>query len=185
VSAQHIVTMLLTTLYDLNIDFGHHHLIITHRGMPTSVRCDRSTVAYAAAYRVDTKMSLSDQPACRGDKIMATSWMHLRQNSHENDIHNVAYNVWGTLPLCQLRTTRYKMAIKGSFINNIEIKSEPSFDVCTNDDFQTGATEKPLVATGLRYWAKRFTVETGGIERITDEDRAANTSKVWNACTFW
>jgi hypothetical protein len=77
------------------------------------------------------------------------------------------------------------MANKGSFASNVEVKSEPSLVIRTTDDFLTGETVKPPVATGLQYWVKRFTVETGGIERVTDEDRAANTSKVWNACTFW
>lgn len=77
------------------------------------------------------------------------------------------------------------MASKGSFTSDLEMKAEPLFEVHTNDDFQTGATEKPPVATGIKNWATRLTVETGGIERVTDEDRATNTSKVWNACTFW
>jgi len=77
------------------------------------------------------------------------------------------------------------MAAKTSFTTDTEMKSDNSFEVRSNDDVQTGATEKPSTATGLKYWVKRLAVETGGIERVTDEDRAQNTSKVWNACTFW
>ncbi|KAF2668845.1 hypothetical protein BT63DRAFT_426107 [Microthyrium microscopicum] len=40
---------------------------------------------------------------------------------------------------------------------------------------------------GLGGWLRRvlLTVETKGIERVTDEDRKENTTKVWHACTFW
>ncbi|KAF2791828.1 hypothetical protein K505DRAFT_248050 [Melanomma pulvis-pyrius CBS 109.77] len=38
---------------------------------------------------------------------------------------------------------------------------------------------------GIKLWIKKLSVETGGIQRVTDEDRAKETSKVWNACTFW
>jgi hypothetical protein len=38
---------------------------------------------------------------------------------------------------------------------------------------------------GLREWAKKISLETGGIQRVTDEERQHNTTKVWNACTFW
>jgi hypothetical protein len=31
----------------------------------------------------------------------------------------------------------------------------------------------------------RFDIEEGGIERVTDEDRQQNTTKSWNAATFW
>jgi hypothetical protein len=36
-------------------------------------------------------------------------------------------------------------------------------------------------------WTKEalLTVETSGIQRVTDEERQQNTTKVWNACTFW
>lgn len=30
-----------------------------------------------------------------------------------------------------------------------------------------------------------LTVETTGIQRVTEEERQQNTTKVWNACTFW
>jgi hypothetical protein len=77
------------------------------------------------------------------------------------------------------------MAAKASFTTDTEMKSDHSFDVYSNGNVQAGTTEKPTAATGLKYWVKRLAVETGGIERVTDEDRAQNTSKVWNACTFW
>jgi hypothetical protein len=36
-------------------------------------------------------------------------------------------------------------------------------------------------------WVKTIllSVETSGIQRVTDEERQQNTTKVWNACTFW
>ncbi len=38
-----------------------------------------------------------------------------------------------------------------------------------------------------KSWLKSLllTVETSGIQRVTEEERKQNTSKVWNACTFW
>lgn len=31
----------------------------------------------------------------------------------------------------------------------------------------------------------KLKVELKGIERVTDEERLHNTTKFWNACTFW
>lgn len=31
----------------------------------------------------------------------------------------------------------------------------------------------------------RFDIEEGGIERVTVEERQQNTTKFWNAATFW
>ncbi len=43
------------------------------------------------------------------------------------------------------------------------------------------------VAPLSKSWVKGIllTVETRGIQRVTEEERQQNTSKVWNACTFW
>lgn len=31
----------------------------------------------------------------------------------------------------------------------------------------------------------KFDIEEGGIERVTDDQRQQNTTKFWNAATFW
>jgi hypothetical protein len=31
----------------------------------------------------------------------------------------------------------------------------------------------------------KLKIEMKGIERVTDEERQHNTTKFWNACTFW
>lgn len=77
------------------------------------------------------------------------------------------------------------MAAKAAFSTDAEMKSDDSFEVQSSHDVRQGAVEKTTKLTGLKYWVKRLAVETGGIERVTDEERAKNTSKVWNACTFW
>lgn len=59
--------------------------------------------------------------------------------------------------------------------------SAPFFDA----DLQAETVEKPSGVHGLKWWVERLAVETGGIQRVTDEDRAENTTKWWNACTFW
>ena len=76
------------------------------------------------------------------------------------------------------------MTSKAGFNTDSEMTKE-YFGAPSHDELQAGTTEKPSTVTGLKYWVKRLAVETGGIERVTDEDRAENTSKVWNACTFW
>jgi len=53
------------------------------------------------------------------------------------------------------------------------------------DEVDSASVEKGTIGKGLRAWAKNLSVETGGIERVTDEERQTNTTKVWNACTFW
>ncbi|CAG8018727.1 unnamed protein product [Penicillium salamii] len=42
------------------------------------------------------------------------------------------------------------------------------------------ASSKPA-----RQWLGRLSIEEGGIERVTDEERLQNTTKFWNAATFW
>jgi adenylate cyclase len=37
----------------------------------------------------------------------------------------------------------------------------------------------------LQDWARSLSVETGGIQRVTDEERSKQPTRVWNACTFW
>jgi len=54
------------------------------------------------------------------------------------------------------------------------------------DDTGSGSVDKsdaPL--DRLAAWAENLSVETNGIERVTEEQREQNTTKVWNACTFW
>lgn len=63
--------------------------------------------------------------------------------------------------------------------------TKESFALSSKEDFQTGSTEKPSNLSSIKHWVERLAVETGGIQRVTDEDRAKNTSKWWNACTFW
>jgi hypothetical protein len=72
-----------------------------------------------------------------------------------------------------------------------EIKTSiaaPATDLYSASDIEAGSIEKsnntPSAATS---WMKNFllSVETQGIERVTDEERQENTTKVWHACTFW
>jgi hypothetical protein len=52
-------------------------------------------------------------------------------------------------------------------------------------ELHEGSVEKPSGVSGFALWLRRLSVETGGIQRVTDEERAQSSSKVWNACTFW
>ena len=52
-------------------------------------------------------------------------------------------------------------------------------------DITGGIIEKASSNYSFRSWLKKLSVETGGIQRVTDEERRENSSKVWNACTFW
>ena len=54
------------------------------------------------------------------------------------------------------------------------------------NDIETASIKQGSpTAEGSRAWAKALSVESGGIQRVTDEERQNNTTKVWNACTFW
>lgn len=54
-------------------------------------------------------------------------------------------------------------------------------------DLEKGSIEKRDNPQSISGWGKSrlWAVETTGIQRVTDEDRAQNTTHVWNACTFW
>ena len=65
----------------------------------------------------------------------------------------------------------------------MELKSE--FDVASgpsSSDFEVGSI---VNESWLQRYARLLSVETGGIERVTEEARQHNTTQVWNACTFW
>jgi hypothetical protein len=55
----------------------------------------------------------------------------------------------------------------------------------SSDEIDTASIEKGIIRSGLHAWAKKLSVEIGGIQRVTDEERQSNTTHVWNACTFW
>ena len=74
------------------------------------------------------------------------------------------------------------MASKLGFTVDSEMNSKQSFDTPPKDEVQTGSIEK---VPAFKAWLKKLSVETGGIQRVTDAERADNTTKVWNACTFW
>jgi hypothetical protein len=54
-------------------------------------------------------------------------------------------------------------------------------------DIESGTDAKLAHEPGFRGWLRSMllSVETSGIERVTDEERKQNTTKVWHACTFW
>ena len=68
--------------------------------------------------------------------------------------------------------------------SKMEIKEQLSADK-SSDRTDSASIEKGTIRGGLKAWAKKLSVETGGIERVTDEERLSNTTHVWNACTFW
>lgn len=35
------------------------------------------------------------------------------------------------------------------------------------------------------WFSRRMSIEEGGIERVTDEERKEKTTKFWHATTFW
>jgi hypothetical protein len=44
---------------------------------------------------------------------------------------------------------------------------------------------EPEAAQSVQPWYRKLSIEEGGIERVTDEERLQNTTKFWNAATFW
>ncbi|KAJ5757421.1 uncharacterized protein N7511_006115 [Penicillium nucicola] len=44
---------------------------------------------------------------------------------------------------------------------------------------------EPEAEHPVQPWYGRFSIEEGGIERVTDEERIQNTTRFWNAATFW
>lgn len=66
-------------------------------------------------------------------------------------------------------------------------KMKPSSDTLPAVDVsEMGTMTKPSLSKyGFFAWAKKLSIETEGIRRVTDEDRKHNTTHVWNAATFW
>ena len=66
-------------------------------------------------------------------------------------------------------------------------KMKPSSDALPAVDVsELGTVTEPKTSRhGFLAWAKKLSIETEGIRRVTDEDRKHNTTHVWNAATFW
>ena len=77
------------------------------------------------------------------------------------------------------------MTSKIGFAVDTDMEYKQSFETPTTDDVRAGETGKTTDGIACKRWLKKLSVETGGIQRVTNEDRAKNPSKVWNACTFW
>jgi hypothetical protein len=60
-----------------------------------------------------------------------------------------------------------------------------SLNTPSTNDIQLGYSAVKRKDGRFAAWLKTLSIETGGIERVTDAERAENTSKVWHACTFW
>ncbi|KAF2442061.1 hypothetical protein P171DRAFT_364624 [Karstenula rhodostoma CBS 690.94] len=63
--------------------------------------------------------------------------------------------------------------------------SKQSLNTTLTNEIQLGYSAPKAKDGRLAKWLRNSSIETGGIERVTDEERAKNTSKVWHACTFW
>ncbi|KAF8855188.1 hypothetical protein BDZ45DRAFT_793765 [Acephala macrosclerotiorum] len=69
---------------------------------------------------------------------------------------------------------------------NSAMDSKPKFSAeKPTDETDNSSIGEGAIRGGFRAWAKKLSVEAGGIERVTDEARLSNTTHVWNACTFW
>jgi len=71
-----------------------------------------------------------------------------------------------------------------------KMTSKQSLDTPTTKtphDIESGSVEecRDTSQNGLRAWAKNLSIETSGIQRVTDAERQQSPTKVWNACTFW
>lgn len=54
------------------------------------------------------------------------------------------------------------------------------------------STDKASESTGVGgsskiqpWFSRRISIEEGGIERVTDDERKEKTTKFWHATTFW
>ncbi|KAJ5201283.1 hypothetical protein N7449_006086 [Penicillium cf. viridicatum] len=54
-----------------------------------------------------------------------------------------------------------------------------------NESIQKQEPGPETVKPDRPFFNGRFSIEEGGIERVTDEERQQNTTKFWHAATFW
>jgi hypothetical protein len=72
--------------------------------------------------------------------------------------------------------------------NKLPITTPASLQYSASDIEAGSSQEKTYLSPStIGSWMKNvlLSVETKGIERVTDEERQHNTTKVWHACTFW
>ena len=54
-----------------------------------------------------------------------------------------------------------------------------------DESIQKPQYETDTVKPHRPFFHGRLSIEEGGIERVTDEERQQNTTKFWHAATFW
>lgn len=66
-------------------------------------------------------------------------------------------------------------------------KMKPEYEIQPTENLSEEGTIVKAIPSdyGLFAWMKKLSVETEGIQRVTDADRQYNTTHVWNAATFW
>jgi hypothetical protein len=62
--------------------------------------------------------------------------------------------------------------------SKMEIKQQLSADKSSNKT-DSASIEKGTIRRGLKAWAKKLSVEAGGIERVTDEERGLATRRMF------
>lgn len=67
--------------------------------------------------------------------------------------------------------------------HGVELRRESRHLFTSEQQTSEVGSNEPL--TWLQSWAQTLSVETGGIQRVTEDQRRDNTTHVRNACTFW
>jgi hypothetical protein len=71
----------------------------------------------------------------------------------------------------------------------MEKNSKIPYTTPAASDVEAGSIDEKVQSKASKSlgWVQNvlLSVETSGIQRVTDEERQHNTTKVWNACTFW
>ena len=113
----------------------------------------------------------------RGDKAVRISEEGARNRRHRE--HKVSGCQTSSVQKNRtIQTIDFEMDVK------MNLKQQNLNEKLT-EGMYTESIEKGVVRSGFHAWAKNLSVETGGIQRVIDEERRTNTTKVWNACTFW
>jgi hypothetical protein len=114
------------------------------------------------------------QSACRADQDLG-----YQQNEHAmRSIKTLGCPASSAQNQQRSQTLNFKMD------SNMDIKHQLATEKSI-DEIDAQSVEKGTIRSGFIAWAKNLSVETRGIQRVTDDERQTNTTKVWNACTFW
>ncbi len=108
------------------------------------------------------------------------------RNMKEDEVHVDSNHDHQDISIVPLRPKiNYNRSIMDKYTSDkASLGKSQTYDDVVEEPVE-GKAFQPKTLSGSWLKSILLSVEISGIQRVTKEERKQNTSKVWNACTFW